>query len=486
MRLFVACLASETNTFSPFPTTMAGFEELGIRRGGDVCCDPGAVSLMLDAIHATSKTHGCEVIEGLCAVAPPGGRVLDSTYEALREELLADLRAALPVDAAIFILHGAMAAQSYDDCEGDLLVRARAILGPAISIGVELDLHCHFTEKMRANADIAIAFKHYPHTDTADRARELTQLVLDAARGRIHPVMEVYDCRMVGIWPTTSEPVRAFLHRMVAAEGHDGVLSVSFAHGFPWGDVPEAGAKVWVVTDNDRAKADELARALGRDLWSIREAAAWNGLSVEAALTKAAQAASGPVVLADAGDNPGGGASGDSTFLLRAMLERGVRPAAFGCLFDPGAVRTAMAAGVGARVELTMGGKSGPQSGPPLNVSAHVLALSEEHGQAVFGVKQSLGAAARIEVEGVEVVLVSKRHQVVGADAFTDLGVDLARMRVVCVKSAHHFLTAFAPLASEVIYVAGPGALSHDFARLKYENRDLRYWPRVADPWGGS
>ncbi|WP_174246526.1 M81 family metallopeptidase, partial [Burkholderia sp. L27(2015)] len=137
----------------------------------------------------------------------------------------------------------------YDDCEGDLVAHIRRIVGPDVIIGIELDLHCHYTELMHRSTDVIIAFKEYPHIDTEERGRELYRLLVDAASGRIRPVTAVFDCKMVGLWHTTREPMKSFVQRLQAVESQAGVLSVSLGHGFPWGDVPEAGARLWVVTD---------------------------------------------------------------------------------------------------------------------------------------------------------------------------------------------------------------------------------------------
>lgn len=195
-------------------------------------------------------------------MAQPLGVTVQSAWEALRDELLDDLRAAMPVHAAILPLHGAMVAERCDDCEGGLIARVREIVGSRVPTGVELDLHCHVSERMLAQADVLIAYKGYPHTDILARLEELWRLVLATAEGRVRPVTAVADCRMVSFWHTTREPMAGFVRRMKALEREPGVLSVSFGHGFPWGDVAGNGAKVWVVTDGKRALGERLAGTL--------------------------------------------------------------------------------------------------------------------------------------------------------------------------------------------------------------------------------
>jgi microcystin degradation protein MlrC len=163
----------------------------------------------------------------------------------------------------------------------------RALVGPRAAIGAELDLHCHTTQAMFANATCLIAYKEYPHIDMAARAAELYRICAAAARGEVYPVTRAFDCRMINLWRTAVEPMKGFVARMQRLEGKDGVLSVSFGHGFPWGDVPDVGAKVWVVTDNDLQKAETVAAELGRAIWEMREQTPIATLSVDAAIDRA-------------------------------------------------------------------------------------------------------------------------------------------------------------------------------------------------------
>ncbi len=495
MRIFTAFLATETNTFAPAPTGWGSFEQQGIFHGDASTHDTAGYGQFPRLLRGWLAEQGHELIESVSAFAMPGGVTVRAVYEALRDEILADLRTALaagPVDGLLLILHGAMVADGYPDCEGDLLFRVREIVGPAIPVGVELDLHCHFTELMRRSADAVVAYKEYPHVDAVPRMRELLRIVLDAAQGRVKPTTAVFDCRMVGLWHTTREPMIGFVRRMEAAEQQPGVLSVSLGHGFPWADVPEAGAKLWVVTDNDPALAARVADELGRAFWDLREQTRTPDLSIEAALAQAQALAAdgGPVVLADVGDNAGGGAMSDSTFILRALLAQGIVDVAIGAFWDLGAVQLCRDAGAGARIELRLGGKCGPASGAPLDVAVTVKAVNDDFSQPGLGGdghRTALGTGVWVRVDGgtvagIDIVLVSRRSQVLSPELFTGLGIDLATKRLIVVKSAQHFHARFAPLAKAVLYCASPGTLGMDFAHLPYRVRDLAYWPRVADP----
>ena len=173
----------------------------------------------------------------MVAAAQPSGTTTRAAYETLRDELLADLRGALPVDMVVLGLHGAMVADGYDDCEGDLLARVRAIVGPKTVVGAELDPHNHLTPAMLANADLLISFKEYPHTDILERALRAGRSVRGAGRRRASsPVGAAVDCEMLVTMHTSRDPARAFVDRIQALEGKDGILSISVSHGFAWGD----------------------------------------------------------------------------------------------------------------------------------------------------------------------------------------------------------------------------------------------------------
>ena len=487
MKIFSALLATETNTFAAAPTGRGGFEALGIHRGDGSLKDPDGGGALLRVLRDRAESDGHAVVESICASAHPSGRTVQAVYEEFRDQLLDDLRAAMPVDVVQLFLHGAMVAEDCDDCEGDILQRVRALVGPDTAVGAELDLHCHFTEAMRSSADAIVAFKEYPHTDARERALELYRILVDTAQGRVRPTTAVFDCRMVGTWHTPREPMASFVRRLQSFEGRDGVLSVSLGHGFPWGDTADSGARLWVVSDNDEALATRLAGQLGSEFRDLREATSSETTGIDAALDEALQVDGGPVVLADVADNPGGGAPGDSTFILRRMLERGVSDAVLGSFWDLGAVRICSEAGVGTVLDLRVGGKCGPSSGLPVDLRVTVRAVVADHSQDAFGTRAPLGPSVWVEAAGnLHLVLCSQRSQVYGTDLFTGLGVSLADKKLIVVKSSQHFHAAFAPLAREVLYVAAPGALTPDFARIDYRVRSLNYWPRVADPWSSA
>ncbi|HPD92175.1 MAG: M81 family metallopeptidase [Rhodobacter sp.] len=484
MKTFLACLATETNSFSPMPTGLSGFAE-GIIHHGTATRDPAIY--WTGALHlwrAAAEARGWPVVESLATFAQPSGPTVRKVYEDFRDEILRDLKAAMPVDIVLLQLHGAMIADGYPDCEGDLIARIREI-APTAKIGATLDPHCHLTQAMIDNATALICFKEYPHVDVLDRARELFTLLADAAEGRIHPVMRDHDCRIIMAMPTPEGPMRAFVDAMTARESEPGVLSLSLAHGFPWGDHPRTGARALAITDGDPALAERMARELAEKLWRERKDIFQQVLSIDAALDRAAGHNQGPIVLADMSDNAGGGAPSDSTFLLRAMLERGLTSIASGIYWDPGVVRLCQDAGEGATLPVRLGGKCGPMSGDPLDLTVTIRRVATGLTQRFGTLPVNLGTAVwlRIEDADIDLVVNDSRTQTFHPEAFTGLGIDLDRKRHVCVKSSNHYRAGFAPIASTIIPIASPGAITPDFTAIPYRHRALNYWPKVEDPF---
>jgi microcystin degradation protein MlrC len=486
MRVFTAGLVTETNTFAPWPTGLQGFSEEGPFHG-DVTTrgKDSEMGVLARGWRDLCEAQGFEFVESLFASAHPSGRAVQSVYENFRDEILGDLKAKGPFDVVLLFLHGAMASQDCDDCEGDILARARAIVGPKVAIGAELDPHCHLTPQMVENATAIVLMKEYPHTDYMERGKELFDICVGAAQGRVKPVSHLFDCRMVGFYPTTNEPMRSLVDKCIATEKRPNVLSVSFAHGFPWGDTPETGSKVLAITDGDVTLAETVAAGIGRDIYAARDALLPQFPGIEEALGTARQT-NGCAVLADTADNAGGGAPSDNVTLLRAMLEKGVRDAAFGCIWDPMSVKTCAEAGVGATLPLRIGGKCGPASGDPIDVIATVKAFRANHDQQGLGpARAQMGDSVWIAVEGIDVVLMSNRTQTFSPDAFTGLGIDLKNKRMIAVKSSWHFQALFGPIADRIIPVATPGAIQMNFASIDYrKKRDQNFFPRERNPLG--
>ena len=485
MRIFTAALATETNTFSPIAIDRRAFEAALYAPPGQHPETPTLCTAPITVGRRVCAEQGWELIEGTAAWADPAGLINRETYEGLRDEILEQLQAALPVDAVVLGLHGAMIAAGYDDPEGDFLARVREIVGPDIPVCAELDPHSHLTAKRVAAVDWFVAFKEFPHTDFVARAEDLWAIVVRRLTGALRPVMSVFDCRMIDVFPTSQQPMRGFVDKMMEIERTDPrVLSVSLIHGFMAGDAPELGTKLIVVTDNDRAHGDALAEKLGREVFALRGKVMMEQASVDNALDRAEAASAFPVVIADMWDNPGGGTAGDSTVLIAAMLERGMMDAAIGTIWDPVAVQICIAAGEGAEIPLRFGAKSAPCTGTPIDRIVTVGRIVRD-ARTKFGDSEVLfGDCATIRFDGLEVILNTTRAQCYDRSVFEVMGIDPGEKRVLVVKSTNHFHASFSRFAADIIWCAAGHPYPNDPATTDYRKARRDIWPMVENPFG--
>lgn len=481
-RVFLGSIATETNTFSPLRTDILDFKESFYAPPGQHPKTPTLCSAVYPAARARAAEFNWQIVEGTASWAEPGGIVNQHTWEFLRDQLLTELRAAMPVDIVLLGLHGAMVSQGCLDCEGELLAAVREIVGGVALIGVTFDPHSHLTELRTENANLITVFKEFPHTDFVEVAEDLVELVQRASLGEIKPVISTFDCKMIEVLPTSREPMRGFIDKINTLEGQGVVLSVSVIHGFMAGDVPDLGSRIVVVTDNDKVEGDRLAAELGGELFSMRGKTRPEFLTAKAAFDKAVLSSASPVVVADVWDNPGGGVPGDSTILLREMLERNIKDAALATIWDTIAVRTCFSAGEGAVFRLRFGAKMSEFAGEPIDadvvVKRAIRNAVQSFGQSVV----PLGDAVWIEVNGIDIILNSVRSQVFNPDVFSNFGIDLMRKKILVVKSTNHFQDAFSRISANILYAAVDGPYPNNPKTNAYRNLIRQIWPRVENP----
>jgi microcystin degradation protein MlrC len=485
LRLFTAALATETNTFSPIAIDKRAFEASLHAKPGQHPATPTLCTAPITVGREVCAREGWELIEGTASWADPAGLVSRATFEELRDEILQQLQDAMPVDGVVLGLHGAMVAQGYDDPEGDLLARVRAIVGPDVLVCAELDPHSHLTAKRAEAADFFVYFKEFPHTDFVDRARDLWAIAVRALKGEIRPVMSVFDCRMIDVFPTSKSPMREFVDGLLALETtREGLLSLSVVHGFMAGDVPEMGTKIVAVTDDRKAMGDALAEELGRKLFSMRGTFMVSQVDEREAVEVAMAAPRGPVVIADVWDNPGGGTAGDATVILAEIMRRGLTDVAVGTIWDPIAVQICFAAGEGAEIPLRFGAKSAPLTGDPIDRRVTVRRLVRD-AQMRFGDSWApFGDAAWIAFDGIDVILNSTRAQSFDPSLFSALGIDPTSRKVLLIKSTNHFYDSFSKIAAQIVYCSAGKPYPNRPAETAYLKARRDIWPMVENPWG--
>ncbi|MCF4097713.1 M81 family metallopeptidase [Maritalea mediterranea] len=486
MRVFSAALATESNTFSPIAIDRRGFEASLYARPGTHPETPTLCSAVIPIGRKWAKDRQWTFIEGTAAWADPAGIINHQAFESLRDEILDQVKQALPLDAVALGLHGAMVAADYDDPEGDLLARVRELVGENCVICATFDPHSQLTQKRVDQLDFFMAFKEFPHIDFVDRAEDLYRILDATLSGEVKPEVSVFDCKMIDVFPTSREPMRSFVDKMFALEkSDDNILSLSLIHGFMASDVPEMGTKMVVVTDNQKQKGDQLARELGLDVFAMRGKCMPEQPDEVQAVADAVSTAKGaekPVVLTDMWDNPGGGTAGDATVILEELMRVGATNVAVGTIWDPIAVQICFAAGEGAEIPLRFGAKSAPHTGNPIDKRVRVekLVINAEHR---FGDSYvPMGDIATISFDGFEVILNSTRCQSFGKSLFDVGGVDWAAKDILLIKSTNHFYDSFAPIAEKIIYCSAGRPYPNDPKTTDYQKAPKNIWPKVADP----
>lgn len=488
-RVLIAGFKHETNTFSKMPADMAAYRARQFHVGEAAMRAAYAgtnteIAGFLDAC----ETYGWEPVLAVAADATPSGKVSREVFETVTGLILEAIDERGPIDAVLLQLHGAMVAEHREDGESGVLSLVRDKLGPDVPIGVTHDLHANVTDETCALADVLVSYRTYPHIDQRETALKCASLVARTMAGEIRPKVTVArGPQLDGVdhgRTTAPGPMLEALELADALTAKHGLLAASINAGFPWADVSYVGPTAIVVADEGNNGASAAAWALRDAIWGSRGKLTIAHVTARAALAQARETGriGAPFVISDFADNPGGGGYGDSTGLLRAMIEAGLDSAALSSLFDPESVEACRAAGEGAEIELHLGGRMDPSLGAPIAAKGIVTGLYEGRfkleGPMSTGVSIDIGPAAVFTVGGVDVVLASKRAQNFDRQFFRAFGIEPAERAILAVKSAQHFRADYAPIASGIAVVdEGGGITSHDFRKLRYENARRPIWP---------
>ena len=485
MRIATGGISHETSTFAPTPTTAREFETgIGFFRGAEILARFRGANNCTGGFITGADRHGFELIPLLWTFAYPGGLIPRGDYDSLKAEFLDGLKKALPVDGVLLDLHGAMVIEGIDDGDGDFIQAVRGIVGPKCPIVATFDLHGNHTQLRVEAADAVIGFDTYPHVDMAERGVEAADLIVRIIRGDVRPVMAMRELPL--FWSaacqvTSHPPIDEAFRLVHEVERRPGILSVTLATGFPWADVPQMGASVIVVADDDVQLARKTADEIGDWVWQRRERWFMKPLTVSESLESDQHVNRFPVMLADMADNTGGGAPGDSTEVLRTFVERDLQDALILYLVDPEVARQAHAAGIGAKLHVKLGGKSHPMQGAAIPLDVEVVALSygkfTYDGPMYAGLTGDLGTSAWLRHRGVNVVVVSARMQPLDQAFARSLGIDCARMKVIAVKSAVHFRSGFEKIAGAIHNIDAQAIHTHAFSKLPYRRRRKPMYP---------
>ncbi len=495
-RVLVAQFMHETNTFSKLKTTLDDYRRRWLIDGeamvGRFRGTRNEVGGYIDA----AAQYGWEPVYAVAANATPSGTLTKETWETIRDRIVDTAKGAGKLDAVCLSLHGAMVTETEDDAEGALLEALRGVIGPDVPMVATLDLHANATVRMAGNANALVSFRTYPHIDGYDRAVQAAALVHEVLEGRKKPRCLLSQPAMLegADHGRTTQPgvMRDLLARADEHEKEPGINVVSIQVGFTWSDIPYTGPSIAVSYEPPaEARARAIARAMIDEIWRRRDESSsdYRPIADGIAAARAKSDVQGPLVLADGTDNPGGGGYNDTTPVLQALIDAGIQNAAVGTIYDPGTVQQAMKAGVGAEIDVELGGHTDESMGKPVKAKAVVRMLSDgvfrNDGPMNAGVESNMGPTAVLRIGGIDVVTISNRIQTTDLQVFLSQGIDPRAKDVLVVKSVQHFRAAYGPIAREVIVVDSGGICSPDITRLKFKKLRRPIWPLdgVNDPY---
>ena len=490
--VLTAEFAHESNTFKKGLTTLDDFKAETYLIGDAAIAERGNANTELAGFLDAARENGWTVNHVISAHAGPGARVARAAFEDIAGKICSAVKySASQLDGILLSLHGAMVPEFCEDGEGELLSRLRALTGPNLPIAVSLDLHANCTPLMCELADIVLSYKTYPHIDMRERGRQAGQILEGRMSGKTSPrTLRAHRPMLDEINGGRSDqgPMVPLYARAREAEGEPGILAVSLNAGFSDADIQDVGPTVTVTYDERLAGAAQRARSIAEEIadgiWDARFTSVNSYLEVEdaVAIARTFDPSHGPLIIADYSDNPGSGAYGDSTSLLKAMLEAELANAAFGPMIDPQAAAFLHTHKTGDRVRLSLGGKNDPAfGGGPLEVAGEIMLLSDGgmicDGPILGGLHHSYGKTAVLRVDGIDVLVVTGNSQILDQQQFKAFGIMPAAKSVIALKSMQHFRAAFEPIAGKII-VCDSGALSTP----RYERRTYRNAPRPIFP----
>ena len=471
MRVAIAALLQETNTFSPQVTTRDHF------------LMTSAQELIKSHKTENSELHGfMDALTGAGAQIAPVlggwavsyGRIKADDFQTLLFDLKEGIKKAGPLDGLLLALHGAWAGEGIDSCDGYILRELRRLLGPSVPIVVTLDLHANVTRAMWENADALVGYQTCPHIDLYDTGRRAGDLLISILRHKIRPTLQVVKIPMVVQAENMLTDRGEFgqIYDYAKSLEGKGAISASVFAVQPWLDVDELGWASVILSDNDPAKAKLQANELARFIWSVRKSFVVPLPSVEEALEEALKTEGGPVVLGEGADGTMGGAPGDGTSILAGILEKRIDVPVAAVVVDPGAVEEAIGAGIGNTVTLRVGGKLDPNYAKPVRVTGKVKLISDGEfrykGRVYTGRLVNMGKGVVLSSGNIRLLISQRPVPTTDPELYRSHGIEPRDMKLVLVKSPLGLRAEYEPIARSIIIVNSPGCCSPDITSLPF------------------
>jgi microcystin degradation protein MlrC len=489
VRVLTGSLIQESNTFSPIQSDLTLFRAGCLRYDDDSLASMAGTHTEMGGFLAASRRHGMELVPTLAAWAPSGGPIVATDFDRLAGAFLQRVRAAGPVDGVLLALHGAWVSEQHEDADGWLLAEVRQRVGPDVPVVVTLDFHANVTPLMMEHADALVGFRSYPHIDMFETGERATALLARLLHGGVRPAM--VSCKIPMIVPpenaqTTDGPVAEVMRMVIEAEGNPNILSASLFVVQPWLNIADLGCTVTLVTLGTVQRAQQMADAAGERLWDRRHRLTVPLVPPAEAVAQALRAPRWPVLLVDSADSVSSGAPGDSTALLRALVDAPLQGPALLTLVDPGAARLAVEAD-GTTLTLRLGGRRDPARHQPVTLTGLVRRVRNPLVTFTAGVGDGLtadmGVAAVIETGAIRLLVMEKPVPCYDPALYRVAGLEPSDAQIVAVKSPTNFRWTYRDIAQDWIYVDAPGASTPRLRSLPYTRITHPFFPFDDWPW---
>lgn len=489
MKCVIAMMQHETNTFSPLPTRLNSFASgLGLTEpptGIQAIDIYGSADFAFAGLLEVTRQQNAEIIVPLAAYAEPSGRVDDVAFEWIANRICQAVRSGC--DAVLLDLHGAMVTESFDDGEGELLRRIRAI-DPCMPVAVALDFHTNLTAAMVDNCTVIDGYRTYPHVDMFDTGKRaatslfriINQKLKTKMCWRAIPMMT----HMLKQTPAR-EPMKGLMDMAIGKVVQGEVMNASIFGGFPLADIPHVSLSVVTVETVDGSNGENLVEEVCKLAWCKRHDFIFEAEELSKSIRRVGQLVEFPVVVADHGDNSGAGGSADDMTVLTEMLNRGLDGILAGPIWDPQAVEELITAGIGASVSLNVGGKTDvpaiKQKGTPLHCEGVVADVTDGiftiEGPMQTGLQVNLGRSVVLDIGNAKILICEQRWEPYDPGCFTQAGLDVLAAKYILIKSRQHFRATFESIARHIILAAGPGVCSSDYSHFDFQNLKRPIFP---------
>ncbi len=489
-RVLLAAVMHEANSFARRFAPLDHFRRQGVFLGDEIPARFGPTRTEMAGFLEAARAQGWRIETPIAVPTAPEGPVARDAYAFFRDRLAEGARRAMPLDGVLLALHGSMVAEGEDDGDGGLAQAVRDAVGPDVPISLTLDPHSNVSDRLAGAVNAITAYRTHPHTDHKETGLRAAETLRRTMAGEISPRVHLvrgFQMRGFDSCRTTlpDGPMRRALAlaRQIEAEDPD-VIEVSIQSGFVLADVWQVGPSVAVTANGDDPRFRRHGERMIRFAWDERENDTVPMLRVEKAMrqARAVPPGPGPVVIADFGDAPGGGAYGDATNLLRLVLEEPIPGSVFASIFDPEAVKQAQAAGIGARIRIRLGGHTAPEhGGGPVEGEYEVLRLSDgayvHEGPYTPGLRGNFGPSALLARNGVRIIVSTFQRNILDQQQLKIFGIEPRETGLIALKCMDAFRAAFQPIARAVIACESGGVSSRTHGALPYHKVRRPIWP---------